>query len=133
MKKRRRRWAPPYVGGDVAPTMPSQDVQGKQGASGVYAIRDRRSRRVLYVGESHTGALRRTLLRHFQAWRLPNRWYDPTRCEVTWLRTRPSEAVKKQGAWIRELRPRDNSQDNPAKSEAAKERDRTEFTFGWNA
>jgi hypothetical protein len=36
--------------------------------SGAYVIRDADSHRVLYVGESHTGKLRRTLLRHFQAW-----------------------------------------------------------------
>ncbi len=34
--------------------------------SGAYAFRERRSRRLLYVGESHTGRLWKTLLRHVQ-------------------------------------------------------------------
>jgi len=33
--------------------------------SGAYIIRHRRTRRILYVGESHTGNLAKTLKRHF--------------------------------------------------------------------
>jgi excinuclease UvrABC nuclease subunit len=36
-----------------------------QNESGVYVLRDRESGEVLYVGESHTGRLYRTMLRHF--------------------------------------------------------------------
>lgn len=37
------------------------------GASGAYAIRTKKGRGVVYVGESHVGRMWRTLLRHFQA------------------------------------------------------------------
>lgn len=37
--------------------------------SGVYLIKSKRSRRVVYVGESHTGKLYGTLTRHFQRWK----------------------------------------------------------------
>ena len=43
-------------------------VRDLRGKSGVYIIRDRETKRPLYVGESHTGRLKKTLLRHFQAW-----------------------------------------------------------------
>ncbi|NBU16713.1 MAG: hypothetical protein EBS48_06825 [Actinobacteria bacterium] len=36
------------------------------GRSGVYAVRDATTKRTLYVGESHTDRMWRTLLRHFQ-------------------------------------------------------------------
>ena len=39
-----------------------------QGHSGVYLIRDARTREVVYVGESHTGRLYETLTRHLYAW-----------------------------------------------------------------
>lgn len=39
------------------------------GEHGVYAIRDKDTHRVLYVGESHTGRLWKTMLRHFQGQR----------------------------------------------------------------
>ena len=37
--------------------------------SGAYIIRSRRTRQILYVGESHTGNLAKTLKRHFYPWR----------------------------------------------------------------
>lgn len=36
-------------------------------ASGAYAVREKKNHRVVYVGESHTGRLRSTMLRHFHA------------------------------------------------------------------
>jgi len=36
------------------------------GANGCYAFRDGETREILYVGESHTGRLWKTCLRHFQ-------------------------------------------------------------------
>jgi hypothetical protein len=100
-------------------------------SSGVYAIRC--GGRVLYVGESHKGALKKTIVRHFQSWTRsgssrhkqsllgwlfgsstdPGRTYDRSACEVCvqtcagW----PSPAsLNLQAAWIKRLRPRDNIQ-----------------------
>ena len=36
--------------------------------SGAYVIRSKRSHDVLYVGESHTGNLAKTIKRHFHRW-----------------------------------------------------------------
>ena len=49
--------------------------------SGAYIIRSRRSHEILYVGESHTGNLAKTLKRHFYAWR-----DDPERIHHTYDR-----------------------------------------------
>lgn len=51
-----------------------------RGRHGVYAVRDSEVRQVLYVGESHTGRLWKTMLRHFQAqasFRARNEWTYP--------------------------------------------------------
>lgn len=40
-----------------------------KGRNGVYAIRDAETHDVLYVGESHTGRMWKTMLRHFQGQR----------------------------------------------------------------
>lgn len=41
-------------------------VEEARGASGAYAVRDKRTHAVQYVGESHTGSIWKTMLRHFQ-------------------------------------------------------------------
>lgn len=38
------------------------------GASGVYLIRDARTRQIRYIGESHTGRLFETMTRHLYMW-----------------------------------------------------------------
>jgi excinuclease UvrABC nuclease subunit len=80
--------------------------------SGAYVIRDARSRRVLYVGESHSGTLAKTLKRHFHAWRDDaerKHWtYDRRRIEVAIRATPPPAAIGAQNNLIRRLAPRDN-------------------------
>ena len=78
--------------------------------SGAYVIRDARTRAVLYVGESHTGRLRKTLLRHFQTWRgrTAGPTYAPARVEVAVRFTPPPSAVAAQDNLICRLAPRDN-------------------------
>ena len=99
------------------------------GKSGVYAIRLRSSWLwfggpvVVYVGESHTGNLRKTLTRHFQSWRRAKQWWagayasketDPghtyrrTDVDVAFQVATPARAVELQSEWIRKLKPRDN-------------------------
>jgi hypothetical protein len=80
-------------------------------ASGVYVIRDKLSGRVLYVGESHTGRLRKTLLRHFQQWsgKTAGKTYNRGSVEVCVLKVSAGRAVRLQNFLIVELQPRDNS------------------------
>jgi len=94
--------------------------------SGVYAIRVPGifSPTVVYVGESHTGRLAKTIARHFQHWKRakgfwsevfgkdsdtdPGRTYPRAEAEVCVQTCDPSRALALQNAWIAELRPRDN-------------------------
>ncbi len=82
--------------------------------SGVYVIRSRETDRVLYVGESHTGRLKSTIMRHFYPWKkdwmhkTPRATYSRHRCSVLVYVTPPSEAIERQNALICELEPRDN-------------------------
>lgn len=82
--------------------------------SGVYVIRDRSSKRVLYVGESGTGRLYSTCTRHFQQWGRHSFWglqygenfsMDRSRAEVALVVCAPSRTVKIQDSLIRRLHP----------------------------
>jgi hypothetical protein len=78
--------------------------------SGVYAIADLDGV-VLYVGESHTGRLRKTVARHFQDWsdpRQPRFTYDRFQVQLCWLETADADAQAVEAQWIEELDPRDN-------------------------
>lgn len=100
-------------------------LRALDGSSGVYAIREAGflGSRVVYVGESHTGNLKKTITRHFQSWGRgkgfwagmfrgsntdPGRTYDRASCEVCVLVTSPTQAIPTQDKWIREMSPRDN-------------------------
>lgn len=84
-------------------------------ASGSYVISDRRSGRVLYVGESHTNQLKKTILRHFERWTSgtykgehKRHTYDRHKTTVLVYVTPPDRAIAKQNALICDLNPRDN-------------------------
>lgn len=105
-------------------------LQQLRKSSGVYAIREIGffSNPVLYVGESHSGRLLKTISRHFAIWGRAKEWWkgvfsatDPGRtyersaCEVCVLvlaegPCSKAAAVRAQNNWIRELEPRDNIQ-----------------------
>lgn len=76
-------------------------------ASGVYVIRRKSSRRVLYVGESHTGRLYDTLTRHFRKWSGPTAGYtcEASEVEVAIIRVPAPSAVAAQNGLIQRLRP----------------------------
>ena len=87
--------------------------------SGVYAITDRRSHRVLYVGESHTGRLYDTITRHFRRWKIRpgadaqgrrrgGEEYNRADVAVVYLVTPAALAQQVQYAEIQRLKPRDN-------------------------
>lgn len=78
--------------------------------SGVYVIRS--SAGILYVGESHSGALAKTIKRHFWKWRdHPDRvhhTYQRGRCTCAVITCPPNAATSLQNRLIAELDPRDN-------------------------
>lgn len=79
--------------------------------SGVYVIRDARSRAPLYVGESHTGRLYDTITRHLQSWRTGHQAgqsYERTEVEIAIEVTRRDDAIERQDELIADLIPRDN-------------------------
>lgn len=95
-------------------------------ASGVYAIRlpGIFTDPIVYVGESHTGRLAKTVARHFQHWSRakgfwseffgrdsdtdPGRTYPRGDAMVAVRVCSARQAIPLQNEWIRELRPRDN-------------------------
>lgn len=80
--------------------------------SGAYIIRSRHTREILYVGESHTGSLAKTIKRHFYPWRddpeRKHHTYSRSLVEVAVRLTPPPAAVGAQDNLIRRLEPRDN-------------------------
>lgn len=81
-------------------------------SSGCYVIKARRSGRVLYVGESHSGRLYHTLTRHFQEWSGMGAGYTTGRgrvlvaIKITSKRT----SIDCQEKLIRRLKPKFNQQ-----------------------
>lgn len=59
-------WRKPYERG-----RPAAWIQELAGKSGTYLIRETFLGEVQYIGESHSGRLKKTLLRHFQRWTGP--------------------------------------------------------------
>lgn len=120
--------------------------EATRGRSGAYAIRERASRRVVYVGESAEGGrvagkfpLRwwKTITRHFQdpsgkfksmgEWTGKNVFTSrhPDRYEIQVWVTAPGDAtMRKQAELIRRLKPRDNKDDGRAYDDS--------FDFGAN-
>ena len=83
--------------------------------SGVYLIRDARTREMLYIGESHTQRLYQTLTRHFYFWngRGAGPSYHPGLVEVAVIvaSTPLDSPVEDQYQLIQKLKPRDNVMD----------------------
>ena len=88
-----------------------RDLAGK---SGVYMIREKGLfSPVVYIGESHTGRLKKTLLRHFQSWKSRGPTYARSKVEVSVIVTAPKSAVGLQNDLIRDHNPRDNQAEKP--------------------
>lgn len=96
-------------------------VRALDGRAGVYVIRDRASREIVYVGSS-AGRLYDTLTRHFQQWRRykgfwrgqygeghdPGLTYERDSVEVAVRLTSSSRSLDEEMRLIRRLAPRDN-------------------------
>lgn len=97
-------------------------VKALKDKSGVYLIAKRPAivltffaPSVEYIGESHSGTLYKTLLRHFQRWKGPTAGptFDPGEVHVAIVRTRPERAVELQDALIAEHLPKLNTVAKP--------------------
>lgn len=88
----------------------ARPIRAMQKRSGVYVIRSTATDEILYVGESHTGNLYRTIVRHFEEWDGPTAGttYDRNRVDVAIVLCPPGEARELQYDVIEELEPRDN-------------------------
>jgi hypothetical protein len=90
-------------------------VYALRGKTGSYVIRDGRSHQVLYVGESHTGRLFETLVRHMQQWNGHGSGIsyvnERKRLEVAVVERPSDQAENEQYELIARLRPRDNDRD----------------------
>ena len=109
---KRKKWRSPVgLDGRFDPWVSSTT----SGQSGVYLIRDARTREMLYIGESHTQRLYQTLTRHFYFWngRGAGPSYHPGLVEVAVIvaSTPLDSPVEDQYALIQKLKPRDNVMD----------------------
>lgn len=96
-------------------------VRALKGKAGVYVIRDKDSREIVYVGSS-AGRLYDTLTRHFQTWRRwkgfwkgqygeghdPGLTYERDSVEVAIRLTSPAKSLDEEMRLIARLKPRDN-------------------------
>ena len=96
----RARWEPLTNGKRGSLQAWNPKLAQYQNASGVYVLRDRSSGSVVYVGESHTDRLYRTLLRHFHdssgKFAAMSEWvhHAPGRLEVLVFETPKNEALE---------------------------------------
>lgn len=90
-------------------------VRALRGHDGVYLIRESAKRKVLYIGESHTGRLYETLTRHMFAWSGygSGPTYDPRFIDVAVIvsETPLDDPVADQYALIQKYQPPDNTMD----------------------
>lgn len=96
-------------------------VRELKGKSGVYVIRERGFLgSVLYIGESHSGRLYSTLLRHFQKWRgkTAGVTFAASKVEVAIVRCPANRALDLQNNMIAEFRPKLNVAEKPGFWEA---------------
>ncbi len=91
-------------------------VRELAGKSGVYIIRAKGFLgSIVYIGESHTGRLNSTLLRHFQHWtgKTSGPTFARSNVEIAVFKTRKENAVELQNALIEEHRPKLNMTAKP--------------------
>ena len=107
-----------YVLGEPGTPYPAA-IRALRRRSGVYIIRDRATREVLYVGESHSARLYATMTRHFQSWAdphgshgRPHLWhhaYPRNTVEVAFRAVPAPNACAWEEWYIARLQPRDNN------------------------
>ena len=113
MKQKSSAWRSPWAKyGGRGRSQWAKWVRDLSGKSGVYVIRLKGSRVVVYVGQSHTGRLKKTMIRHFQHWKGNNAGptYPRGRVEVKVILApkRVPMILKIEQECLYRLKPRDN-------------------------
>jgi len=109
-KRYRLVWFPPWKHGRY-----DRRIADAKGCCGVYFVRDRESREVLFVGHSRRGRLRETLTRHLQAWAGPGQSFDRESVDVGIRVTRDGrEAVRLEERYVRRFTPREREDEHQA-------------------
>jgi excinuclease UvrABC nuclease subunit len=89
----------------------------RKGASGVYVIAEpgEWGDDVVYVGESHSGKLKRTMTRHFQKWKGPTAGptYSRRTAKIHVIQLKADKVLAVQNSLIKRLAPRDNTAEKP--------------------
>ena len=110
----RLRWRSPVSADGGAFASWLGELRG-HGWSGVYLVRDRETREIVYIGESHTGRLYETMTRHLYAWNGKGSGpsYHPALVEMAVIlaETPLDDPVADQYALIQQHEPRDNVMD----------------------
>lgn len=88
-------------------------LQRFRGKSGVYTVRDIDSGHVLYIGESHSERLARTVIRHFQKWEGPTSGPTFNRSEVRLSVAVTDNATEVQDYLIKKWHPELNTYSQP--------------------
>ena len=93
---------------------PAQWVKDLAGKSGVYLVRENFFEQVVYVGESHSGRLKKTLMHHFPHWTGPTAGptFDPDTHSAAAITTPGENALEAQNGLISEYTPELNTQGN---------------------
>lgn len=107
LKFKAQDWYPVY---DPAGPRKYTRALPPDGISGVYIIAELATGRALYVGESHSGQLRRTLMRHFNVWNdvRPRATFDRKQIQIAWAQTPADEALLYEAALIHQYQPSHN-------------------------
>lgn len=117
---KRSRWFDPYFppreGKRDTPQMSDTWLSKK---SGIYFIRHKATRAVVYVGMS-SSQLKKTIYRHFQEWNdrarkalwgdIKRKSYPKQGYEVRFIYCSPTRAAKLEKYFIQKLQPKDNEQ-----------------------
>src|SRR5580765_5028564 len=92
--------------------------------SGVYLIRSKGAGEIVYIGESHTRRLRKTMKRHFQDWTGPTAGptYSADSHQVAIVPASAKRAVAIQDKLIEKHQPKDNTIGLEAKANAQEAR-----------
>lgn len=105
------KWNSPYKkqGDSYKTALPN--VNSGCNCSGVYLIKSKRSKKVVYVGRSLSD-LYKTIYRHFQTWndRIPRVVYAKTGYSIRVIFTTKERAILLEKALIEKYNPRDNSE-----------------------
>jgi hypothetical protein len=103
------KWYKPYKRYRSGELKPNHHIPWLHTCCGVYLIRSKRSKEVVYVGHSKSSVYK-TLFRHFQDWDDPTQYratYPKRKYEVALISTKKHRVEKLERFLIARMKPRD--------------------------